>query len=124
MAGFQIDTHDKRRSAAADAKRAMLEQFRARASQDDPEIQRKIEERKAIAAARAERDAIKAAAKAAEQARLKLEAEQKAREAAQREAEEAALARQAIRDRSAMLADQKAKRDARYAARKARTGRR
>ena len=121
MPAFGQDSHDKRRTAAADAKRAMLEQFRARPSLDDPEIARRVAERAAIAQARAEREAAKATARAAEAARLAAEAEARAREIAAREAEEAARAREALRDKSALLAEQKARRDARYAARKSRT---
>lgn len=124
----------ERRNAANEAKKALLERFKTRPAADDPQVLARQAERKAILAARAERDAEKArlkqerlareaaerAAREAEAERLRLEAEAKATEEAKlREAEE--------NDRIARLladeAERKAKRDARYAARKARVGR-
>ena len=52
-----------RQQASVDAKAKMLERFKARPGEDDPEVQRQREERLAIAAARAEREEIKRLAK-------------------------------------------------------------
>ena len=99
MAGFKDQNFNDRRSTSADAKKALLERFRARPAADDPEIQARLAERQKIAEARAARTAEREAAKQAE-------AERRAAEAAEREA--------------AMEIERKAARDARYAARKAR----
>lgn len=93
------DSFAERRKTATAAKAALLEKFKARPADDDPEVM-------ARAAARL------AAAEAKEQARLaKVEAEKAAREAAEAEA-----AAQVEADAAAA----KAARDARYAARKQR----
>ena len=88
-----------RRQDSASAREAMLARFRARPSNDDPAVQARQAERRAIVVAREER------AKERETQR-RLEAERLAAEAA---AERARLAQ----------AKQKEERDARYAARKA-----
>ncbi|TIU30411.1 MAG: hypothetical protein E5W38_18945 [Mesorhizobium sp.] len=80
----------ERRNAANEAKKALLERFKAKPAADDPAVLARQAERKAILEARAIREAEKA----------RLKQEKLAREAAE-----------------------KAKRDARYAARKARVGR-
>ena len=102
-----------RLSAAAAAKQALLERFRARPSPDDPaEIARQAA-LKAISDARDARAAERKAAKEAEAARIAAEA------AAQRERERlAALEAKALAAKAE--AERKAARDARYAARKAR----
>ncbi len=113
MAGFKDQNFNDRRSTSADAKKALLEKFRAKPAADDPEVQARLAERQKIAEARAARAAEREAAKQAEAARLAAEAaEAKAR--AEREAAEAAerLAAEEL--------ERKAARDARYAARKAR----
>jgi hypothetical protein len=117
MAGFKNPEFSDRISAAANAKKSLLEKFQARPKADDPEVAAKLAARQAsraardqrLAARKAEREAAEAARRAAEQAaaeaeRIRLEAEAKA------EAERERL----------MLAEQKSARDARYAARKAR----
>lgn len=124
----------ERRNAANEAKKALLERFKARPAADDPAVLARQAERKAILEARAIREAEKArlkqerlAAEAAEKAAreaaaeaARLEAEAKAREeAALREAEENERISRVLADE----AERKAKRDARYAARKARVGR-
>jgi hypothetical protein len=104
---------DDRLSAAAAAKQALLERFRARPSPDDPaEIERQAA-LKAIADARDIRNAERKAAKEAEAARLAAE------EAAKR-VEEQKAAIEAKARAVAQEAERKALRDARYAARKAR----
>lgn len=113
MSGFKEPNFADRQKAAQQAKQNLLNKFRAQPGQDDPEVAKRRAEREAIAAnrenARVTREAAKAEAK-------RREAEAKAAEAARiaREKEEEA-ARQAT-----LEADQKAKRDARYAARKER----
>ncbi|HEY4043078.1 MAG TPA: DUF6481 family protein [Rhodopila sp.] len=104
---------DDRLSAAAAARQALLERFRARPSPDDPaEIERQAA-LKAIADARDARAAERKAAKQAEAARIaEAEAARKAQqEAAAKEARARAADQEAVR---------KAARDAKYAARKAR----
>ena len=124
----------ERRNAANEAKKALLERFKARPADDDPAVLARKAERQAILEARAIREAEKA----------KLKQERLAREAAERAAREAAeeaarLAAEEIaqaeakrkeaeeNERIARLlsdeAERKAKRDARYAARKQRVGR-
>jgi hypothetical protein len=104
---------DDRLSAAAAAKQALLERFRARPAADDPaEIARQAA-LKAIADARDVRAAERRAAKEAELARLAAE------EAARKAAAEAA-AKEARANAAAEEAARKAARDAKYAARKAR----
>jgi hypothetical protein len=120
MSGFKGSKFDERLSASANAKKAMLEKFRSRPGPDDPAVQAREAERKAIAEARAVRAAERQAAREAEARRLaELEAQRKAEEAARLAAEAAAKAEEAARPR-ALLAEQKAARDARYARRKAR----
>ena len=81
-----------RQSNSANAKKALLERFKARPGPDDPVVQQRRAEREAIAAARAEREAEKA----------KIRAEQERLEALEREriAEEK---RQAERPRKVLL---------------------
>ena len=108
-----------RRKAAQDAKAALLEKVKAK--QNDPSVQARREERSAMVAARQEREAAK---------RVRLEQEKAEREAAllAEQAAAAEIAQQtAISERDKLIAHamadqaaQKAKRDARYAARQAR----
>jgi hypothetical protein len=102
------------------AKKALLEKMKARPGPDDPAVQARIAERKAIAEARAVREAAKAEAaeKAAiEKAAREAAAAEERRLEAERAAEEE---RQKIDLKAALEAAQKRARDARYAARKAR----
>ncbi|UCI08068.1 DUF6481 family protein [Mesorhizobium sp. B1-1-8] len=124
----------ERRNAANEAKKALLERFKAKPAADDPAVLARQAERKAILEARAIREAEKARLK---QEKLAREAAEKAEreaaaEAARIAAEEAAQAEAKIREAeeneriARLLADEaerKAKRDARYAARKSRVGR-
>ncbi len=104
---------DDRLSAAAAAKQALLDRFRARPGPDDPaEIARQAA-LKAISDARDVRNAERKAAKEAELARLAAE------EAAKRVQAQIAAAEAKARAIAAE-AERKALRDARYAARKAR----
>lgn len=113
MRGFKEPGFADRQKAAQDARRNILDKFRAQPKPDDPEVVKRRAEREAVAARREQTRLEREAAKA-EQKRLEEEA--KAAEAARlaREAEETAALQ------AAQEAEQKAKRDARYAARKAR----
>jgi len=124
MSAFKENDLKERLNTAAEAKRAMLERFRAKPAADDPAVIEREEARKALAAARETRVAERKTAKEAEAARLA--AEQAEREAqAARQAADAAVrevtlkAEQEERD-AALEAERKAARDARYAARKKR----
>jgi hypothetical protein len=121
MSCFQDPDHQQRQSAAAAAKQAMLQKFRA--ASEDPEVARRHAARVAMNEARLVRTSEREAAKRAHEAEL---AEQAARAAelaaqAQREAKEAeALLVAQSAERAILLeAEQKAGRDARYAVRKA-----
>ncbi|MGP2491001.1 DUF6481 family protein [Mesorhizobium sp. PUT5] len=124
----------ERRNAANEAKKALLERFKARPAADDPQVLARQAERKAILEARAVREAEKQrlrqeklareaaerAVREAAEAAARLEAETKAAEEAKiREAEENERISRLLADEAA----RKAKRDARYAARKSRVGR-
>ena len=107
---------------AQKARTAMLEKAKARAEESRKKLQDTAGERAAAAAAREERQKQKAeekikAAEAAEKARIENE------ERAKREAEEAKLEAERAKREEAdklvqLLAEQKALRDAKYAARK------
>ena len=128
---FRERDFNERRAAAEEAKKALLDKFKSKPAPDDPRVLARQAERKAILEARAVRDAERARLK---QERLEREARERAvreeRERIEREAAEAIAREEAQRreqeenERAAvMLADEaarKAKRDARYAARKAR----
>jgi hypothetical protein len=131
MPAFKDQTANDRLTAAANAKKAMLEKFKAKPGPEDPEFLARQAERIAIAQARDQRTAERKAAKEAEAARIAaekaaIEAE-KEREAAElaaylaRKADDAAAANAEHKARAlALAAEQKAARDARYARRKAR----
>jgi membrane protein involved in colicin uptake len=113
MPRFKDDDFSKRRNTADKAKNAMLERFRARPSSDDPATAKRNAARLALSEARDSR------VKAREEAVKKREEDeaQSARDKVEREAAES----RAEADRKVnLLAVQKAARDARYAARKAR----
>jgi len=109
-----------RQSASAEAKRALLAKFQSRPPADDPEIVARAAERKAVAEAREQRLAERRAERAAEAARLAAEREAAAAADAARKREEEAAAQEAAREEALLRLKQKAARDARYAARKAR----
>ena len=116
MPAFKDNFSDRMEKAAA-ARRAMLEKHKAQPKPDDPEVQERIAQQVALAKAREERIAAKKIQKETE--RLAREAEAKRLEEERIAAEKEA--RRAEGERAlAMLAEQKAARDARYAARKAR----
>ena len=131
MSGFKHQAVEDRLSTAADAKKAMLERFRSRPGPDDPAVQERVAAQLAVAEARQARMAERRAAQEAETARKAAEqaarvVEQQAKEAEQaaylaRKANDAAVAQAEYKARAlALAAEQKAKRDARYAKRKGR----
>jgi hypothetical protein len=109
---FKGSKYEDRRDAAAEAKKALIERFKARPPADDPAVLARAAERKAIQEAREIRAAERARLKAEDDARRALEAA--AAEEAEKRAAELAARDEAIR------AERKAARDAKYAARKAR----
>ena len=125
MSSYGAPDPQERQNNIIAAKKAMLEKFRA--AVEDPEAEKRRQERAKIHEARiariAQRQAERETAEKARQAEL---AAQRAREAelavqAQREAEEAAarLAAEQAEQQAELETEQKAARDARYAARKA-----
>lgn len=119
MAAFKGSTFKDRAEAAADAKKALLEAFKARPSIDDPAYKARMEQRKAVAEARELRAAERARTKEEEEKRLKAETE--ARKIAEAEEAIRKAAETEARDEQ-IRNERKAARDARYAARKARRG--
>jgi len=117
MAAFKGSTYKDRAEAAASAKKALLEAFRKRPPVDDPAVQARIAERRAVHEARALRDAERQRQRAEEEARRI--AEEEARRQASEEEVARRAAEAAARDEQ-IRTERKAARDARYAARKAR----
>jgi Family of unknown function (DUF6481) len=120
--GYNPDFRE-RQAASAKAKAALLEKFRATAEPDNPERKMRDEARLKMVEARKARTAERETARIARQKAL---AEEAAREAERRSAEgraatEAAerAARLKAEEETRIAAEQKAARDARYAARKA-----
>ena len=122
------DDFGGRKDAAANAKKTLLEKFRAKPAADDPAVLERQAARRAVSEARAARNAerkaaklaAEAAEKAAREAAEKAEQERVARETAEKAANEAASLAARAAAQVKLLAEQKAARDARYAARKAR----
>lgn len=122
--GFKPQNHSDRAQAAADAKKAQLENFKAKFGANDPNFAARQAERVAIAQARAAREAEREAIRAREAAeKAKREEEERvAREAAAEQARIEAE-RLALEEADRLVAEAaaaKAARDARYAARKER----
>jgi hypothetical protein len=124
----------ERRDAANDAKKALLDKFKSRPPSDSPESLARQAERKAILEAREKREAERAKLREERLAREAAERAERERlaEEARRLAEEESKAAETIRlaeenERIARVlaeeVERKAKRDARYAARKQRVGR-
>ncbi|MFH6783221.1 MULTISPECIES: DUF6481 family protein [Methylobacterium] len=124
MGKFKEAPLGDRLGSAAAARQAMLGRFQARDTTNDPALLARRAEREAVAAARTVRLAEREAERAAQEAvRLARESEAKAEQARQDEiaaAEATERAAEAVQAAETRLADQKAARDARYAARKAR----
>jgi hypothetical protein len=121
MASFQHPDFDERLSAAASARQALLDRFRAKVNGGDPDLLKKQAERLEIAKAREARLAARKAAKEAQEAAERTARE--AREAAEKVEREEREARERVEAaawKAALEEEKKAERDARYAARKAR----
>jgi hypothetical protein len=89
---FIFNSFTDRQAAATEARKALLEKFKTKQTQDDPVLAAKKAERSAIIRAREEREAAKAATRAQEAARLAaIKAEKDAQEAAERAAREAQI---------------------------------
>jgi hypothetical protein len=90
---FKGSKFSDRAEASAEAKRAALAKFQARPAADDPDVQKRAAERRAVAEAREARITERRTAKAEEAARLAAEKEAtRVAEAARLKAEEAAAA--------------------------------
>lgn len=115
---------DDRLTAAANAKKTLLEKFLAKTAANDPGLAERQSVRQAIVADREIRDAKRRALRLESEAHAAAEAAAKAAVlAAEQIAREAAAAEQVVSDAADALAlkvEQKIARDARYAARKAR----
>lgn len=135
MRSFNGSRYQDRQTAAADARKALIEKFQQRPGQDDPAVQARAAERQAILEARKIREAERAERKAREDAEraalhARQEAERIAREAEEArvreeervrmEAEEARKREEDAQLKIMLEAEKKAERDARYAARKVR----
>ena len=122
------DTFADRLENAAKAKQALLERARAKDPTNDPEFIARQEARAAAARAREERETERRNAEIERRNAKRAEQEaQRVKALAEREAEKAAQAvletqraKSSLREQIELLAVQKATRDARYAARKAR----
>jgi len=113
MSGFREPGFADRQKAAQQAKQNILNKFRTQPGYDDPEVAKRRAEREAIAASREQARQAREAEKA--------EARRREEEAAAAAAARVAREREEETERQAALeAEQKAKRDARYAARKER----
>jgi hypothetical protein len=124
MAGHKELTFSERQEAAAKARATQLAKARAKDPRNDPEFAKRQAERVRLAQEREKREEDRKAAKAAEAARRAEEAvaAERAKLEEIKAAEEEAV-RKAGEERAKLaklLTDQKAARDARYAARKAR----
>jgi hypothetical protein len=115
MSGFKEPSFADRQKAAQEARKSILEKFRAKPGLDDPAVIQRQAEREAQAADRAKAKQARDAAKAEKKIRDAEAAEQAAAQIA-REKEEAAAKEVALE------AERKAARDARYAARKGNKG--
>ena len=118
MAGFKQPDFIERQAAAAKARKAALEKFRAKAA--DPGLAERLTERTASAADRKANKTVREAEKAEKKARDAERAEEAKRDAAIQAAR--AKVESAERERG-LQAENKAARDARYAARKSRSKR-
>ena len=121
MSGYKDPDFQQRQSSAAMAKKAMVEKYRA--ATEDPKVTERVAQRAALSEARRERMAKRETEKKAREAELAAQAARQAEAAreAEREAEWLKAVMEADRAEQEYLlsVQQKAARDARYAARKA-----
>ncbi|MBB2962134.1 DUF6481 family protein [Methylobacterium sp. R2-1] len=116
MSFTKQNSFDDRRQDSASAREAMLARFRARPANDDPAVQARVAERRAIAVARDERVKEREVQRRLEAERLAAIAAAEREAEAERKAAEIEAAAERVR---LAQAKQKDERDARYAARKA-----
>lgn len=116
MAAFKQPDFNDRHSAAVKARQAALEKFKSKPGPGHPEFEKKQAERLALEKARQERDETRRIEK---EKRMAEEAARRAIEEEEKRKAELAAHISAIAEREQLLAEQKAARDARYAARKA-----
>jgi Family of unknown function (DUF6481) len=113
----------QRQKESAQAKKAMLEKFRAAPGPDDPAVAERQAAREKVVSERLTRAAKREAEKIAHEAELAARAARDAQLAAQAEREAADLSARAKADQderdAALRAEQKTARDQRYAQRKA-----
>ncbi|MDN3273667.1 DUF6481 family protein [Frankia sp. RB7] len=112
VSGFREPGFSDRQKAAQDARKNLLNKFKSQPGPDDPAVLAKRAEREALATKRAEAKAAREAEKAEQKRRDEEAAVLEAARIAREAEETAAKAAEAE-------AEQKARRDARYAARKA-----
>lgn len=120
MSAHKPDNFNDRLTSAAKAKTALLEKFRAKPGPDDPAFLERQATQTAVNAAREARIQERKAARVAEEVRLAAEKAALAAEQKARDVEEAARKAEGSARSIALAAQQKAARDARYAARAAR----
>lgn len=120
MPAFKDNNFSERSTAAAKARKAMVERFRAQPGPDDPAVIAQRAAQQEIAEARDRRAAERKAAREVEAARLRAEEAARLVEQKAREAEAARLKIEQAAQELTRQAELKAARDARYAARKAR----
>ena len=117
MARHTNKNFSERLSTAADAKKTMVEKFRARPAADDPAVVARHEARRAISDAREARKAEQETTRRVQDAHEA--ATRVARDMAEQE-QRSLEAAEALEREAALEVERKAARDARYAARKAR----
>lgn len=119
MSGFKYPDHNDRRTASDDARKAILEKMKSRVIPGHPDFEKAQAERIRMAAEREERQRAAKEEKYRKETEAKVakEAEAVALQRAERAAYQAKMAMQKETELK-----QKAARDARYAARKARVG--
>ena len=111
------DNHNDRQSASVAARKAMLERFQARPAPDDPAVLERVAAQRAVEEAREVRNAERRAAREADEARQAAERVAQALAEEQRLHDEAMQKIEDAKQAAALAAQQKAARDARYAAR-------
>jgi len=117
---FKGDKFADRAAAAAAAKRALVDSFKAKPAPDDPAVLARQAERKAIADARELRAIERKKQKEIDDLRRQAEDVAKIEAERLRAEEEATRVTEAAARDEAIKAQRKAERDAKYAARKAR----
>jgi hypothetical protein len=120
MPGFKDNNFVERRDAALKAKQDLLEKFKSRPAPDDPRLLKLAEERRLVAEARAVRNAERERLRQEQLVRQAADDQRRKQEEEARLVAEKAAALAALAAEQELKLQQKAARDARYAARKAR----